>query len=46
MQSVIQSVSHVNQSLFSNMWAVENVPWYKEGRIGVTRLAVGTGVVE
>jgi hypothetical protein len=46
MQSIIQSVSHVNQSLFSNMWVVENVPCFKEGRIGVTSLAVGTGAAE
>jgi len=45
MQSIIQSVSHVNQSLVSNMWVVENVPWNREGRIGVTTLAVGTGAV-
>jgi len=46
MQSIIQSVCHVNQSLFSNIWVVENVPWFKEGRIGVTSVAVGTGAVE
>jgi hypothetical protein len=46
MQSITQSVSRVNQTLFSNTWAVENAPWFKEGRIGVTSLAVGTGVVE
>jgi hypothetical protein len=28
------------------MWVVENVSWFKEGRIGVTGLAVGTGVAE
>jgi hypothetical protein len=28
------------------MWVVENVPWLKEGRIGETSLAVGTGAVE
>jgi hypothetical protein len=28
------------------MCVVENVPWFKEGRIGVTSLAVGTGAVE
>jgi hypothetical protein len=46
MQSINQSVSHVNQSLVSNMWVVENVLWNKESRIGVTTLAVGTGAVE
>jgi hypothetical protein len=28
------------------MWVVENVSWFKEGTIGVTSLAVGTGVAE
>jgi hypothetical protein len=28
------------------MWVVGNVQWFKEGRIGVTSLAVGTGAVE
>jgi hypothetical protein len=27
------------------MWVVENVPWNREGRIGFTTLAVGTGAV-